>query len=84
MEQTVDRQLTRTLAIVRQLARGKRLHLPDGSRIAMGQDYTIGLIYEIRGKDTISPLAEMTFSQLNTICEKHRIGPIIPERKKPR
>lgn len=71
--------LIRTLAIIRQLALGKRLVLPDGTTVAMGDDYTVGFVINVRGVDQVSQLSDLTVRELNKLCNEFEIGPIIPE-----
>lgn len=63
----------RTLAIVRELAHGKKLSI-DGRTIAMGEDMSIG--FEITGSDgeiRIGGLSTMDLAQLNNLLNQHNI-----------
>lgn len=71
-------RVIRTLALLRQMAQGKHLTLQNGERIGMSNTMVIGFVISIKGKDSISPLSEMTLRQLDEICEQESIGPIIP------
>lgn len=70
-------QYARTLAVVKELAMGKRLTLSNGVVIAMGEDMTIGYLVTIDGEDHIFGLSEMTLAQLNRILEQEGVM-IIP------
>ena len=76
----VIQDIKRTLSIVRQLAHGQYLSLPDGNRIAMAEDMTIGIMMprDEDGGEFISPLSEMTLRQLNDLLDEHNIGMVIP------
>ena len=70
-----DLQLQRTLSIVRQLAQGKTLPLPDGHRIAMGEDFSIGYLLEKSdGTCFVGGLSTMDLKELNETLEYHGIG----------
>lgn len=74
-----NHELARTLSIVKELAMGKTLHLPDGYRIGMGQDMSIGYLHTLRGEDYVSGLATMDLAQLNHLLNEHEIGNAIPD-----
>lgn len=76
----IDMQLARTLAVIKQLADGKRLTLPTGTVIMMGEDFSVGCI--IPGTDRISGFTDLTIRDLNRLCEKHEIGMPIPSSQK--
>jgi len=80
---TFDLQLSRTMSVIRELAQGEVLHLPDGYAIAMGDDMSIGFLF---GSDetgwTISGLSSISIKDLNDICNKHDIGHAIPKIKR--
>lgn len=80
---TLNPQIIRTLSIIRQLALGKILRLNATSTIAMSGNFTIGLLVE--NLDTrklyVSPMSDLSFRDLNELCERYEIGPIIPEKK---
>lgn len=66
--------ILRTLSVVKKLANGKKLHLPDGNTIAMGEDMSIGFCYIVGNEYCISGLATIDLKQLNDILNKHEIG----------
>ena len=65
----------RTLAIVRRLADGYTLILPDGV-LAMGKDMSIGYAgtYTDEGHWGISPLATMDLAVLDALLTRHGVG----------
>lgn len=66
---------SRTLQIVKLLAKGKRLSLPDGTQIGMGEDMSIGFVLTgSDGVETIGGLSTMDLSQLNTILNQEEIS----------
>lgn len=71
--------IARTLSIVKELAMGKTLNLPDGSRIGMGTDMSIGYLYEIRGEERIAGLSTMDLAQFNHLLNNFGIGNAIPK-----
>jgi len=70
--------IARTLAILRQMAQGKRLKLPDGHEIAMAEDMTIGFVVEIRGQEGVSQMSEMTLRELDQLLTANHISFPIP------
>lgn len=71
--------IPRTLAIIGELARGKRLILPIGS-IGMGADMSIGfLLSDGRGHDTVGGLSTMDLKQLDELLTQHNIGFPVPD-----
>lgn len=69
----------RTLSIVQQLAQGKRLTLPTGQVIGMGEDMSIGfLIQRAGGEECIAGLSTMDLAQLNRLLNEYDIGMAIP------
>lgn len=73
----------RTLEIVRQLATGKTLTLPNGSVLAMGEDMSIGILWTNYStpypyEQHISGLSTMDLAGLNRLLTKFDIWPIIP------
>jgi len=75
-----DTQFFRTLSIVKQLATGKFLSLPESRRIGMGENMEIGYLIRLAGEED-RVVGELTLKDLNDICEKHGIGFVIPEVK---
>jgi hypothetical protein len=74
-----DMDMRRTLNIVKELALGKILKLPNGWEIAMGEDMSIGcVIYDAEGNATIGGLSTMDLKGLNRILTEHDIGMVIP------
>ena len=69
----------RTLAIVRRLADGYTLKLPDGV-LAMGEDMSIGyaMTYGEEGHWGISPLATMDLAALDALLTRYGIGHPLP------
>jgi len=69
----------RTLAILREMAKGKALDLPTGQRIKMADNMAVGFAHKNAqtGVEMISELAEMTFRELNDVLNQHNIGPPI-------
>ncbi len=72
---------TRTLAIVRELSRGKRLTLKDSHTIAMTKDMTIGfLLTNIdTGEESVSNLSDLSLKQLNALLNTEEIWHPIPD-----
>jgi len=71
----LNRDIDRTLAIVHQLAQGKRLTLPDGLVLAMGEDMSIGfLLMNPNGTETVGGLSTMDLAQLNVVLARHSVG----------
>lgn len=71
----IREDIARTISVIRELADGKELHLPNNRIIAMGEDACIGYVYEdASGETRISGLATLDFAQLNTLLEKYKIG----------
>jgi len=67
--------VNRTLSIVRRLAEGKVLNLPNGSRIGMTEDMSIGFIMEnSEGAYMVAGLSTIDLKQLNALLNKHNIG----------
>ena len=68
-----------TLAIVRELAQGKRLTLSDGLVIGMGEDMSIGfVIVGSDGSEHIAGLSTMDLCQLNQLLKRYDVGMVIP------
>lgn len=75
-----DHEIARTLSIVQQMAQGKRLHLPNGQKIGMGEDMSIGfVITKANGVAHIGGLSTMDICQLNRLLNEHNIGMAILE-----
>lgn len=70
----MDEKHARTLAVIRQLAMGLTLALPDGTKIGMAEDMSIGFVLPLRGEESISSLSELNTRQLHALLEKHDIG----------
>lgn len=71
----IREDIARTISVLRELAEGKELHLPNGQVIAMGEDASIGFLYtDADGDSRISGLATIDFKQLNDLLEKHKLG----------
>ena len=69
----------RTLSIVQQLAAGKRLTLPTGQVIGMGEDMSIGfLIQRADGEERVAGLSTMDLAQLNRLLNEYDIGMLMP------
>ena len=78
---TLNPRIVRTLSIIRQLGSGQVLRLSNGASVAMSGNLTIGLVTEDAdtGKIYVSPLSDLSFRDLDELCERYKIGPIIPE-----
>ena len=64
----------RTLAIVRRMADGEPLFLPNGDVLALGADLTIGYAVEQAPGDwRISPLATLALVAFDALLERHHI-----------
>lgn len=74
-----EQQLRRTLAVLHRLAEGEYVQLPDGSRIMMGEDMSIGFAVEHRDGWRISELATLDIRALNSILNDTE-PPYIPVR----
>ena len=72
-------RIVRTLSIIRQLGLGKVLKLDSGASVAMARNLNIGLVMEDAGTGEIyvSPLSDLSFRDLDELCERYKIGPII-------
>jgi hypothetical protein len=70
--------VARTMSVVRELSAGKMLTLPDGKRIAMGADMSIGPVIEVHGEETVAGLATMDLCELNDLLDRHGIGDAVP------
>lgn len=72
-------RIIRTLSIIRQLGLGKILRLGSFGQVAMGGDLTIGLAMmdTSTGKMYVSPLSDLSFRDLDELCERYQIGPVI-------
>ncbi len=72
----------RTLAIVRRLADGYMLQLPDGV-LGMGEDMSIGyaMPYGEEGTWGISPFATMDLAALDALLTRYGIGHPLPPVK---
>lgn len=69
----------RTLSVVKELARGRQLILPDGRVVAMGEDMSIGfVITDSNGEDCIGSLSTMDLRRLNRLLDENDIGKVIP------
>lgn len=69
----------RTLAIVRLLAQGERLTLPDGHILAMTEDMAIGYaVHYGSGEWRLSPLATMDLTALDALLTREGIGHPLP------
>lgn len=74
-----EQERVRTLSIVQQLAQGKWLHLPNGQKIGMGQDMSVGFVFTMSdGAEHIGGLSTMDLCQLNKLLNEHNIGMAIP------
>lgn len=74
-----DYEIRRTLSILNEFIDGKVLSLPDGYRIGMGEDLSIGYLASSEGKDDwVLGLSTMDLKQLNGILNKYNIGFSIP------
>ena len=72
-------QLTRTLSIVRELAKGRTLRLSD-YEIGMAEDLTIGIVMRnSKGEKSIGGLSSMDLKCLNNLLEENDIRFVIPE-----
>lgn len=69
--------VVRTLAIVRRLAEGDRLTLPDGHILAMGADMAIGYATQLSPPDGdwyLSLLERMDLAALDALLTQYGIG----------
>jgi len=67
-----ERYIFIALEILKQMALGKALTLPNGHIIGMAEDGTIGFVVN----EKVSLLSEVTFRELVSICERDNINPI--------
>ena len=66
LELDFDKQLKRTLAVIRRMAEGEHLVLPNGLTIGMAEDMTIGYMLQYPdGTWRISGLSTIDLKQLN-------------------
>lgn len=71
--------INRTLAIVKQLSEGKTQKLPNGQKIAMGVDMSIGFVmYSETGDETIGSLSAMDLRQLDQLLTAWDINSPLP------
>ena len=72
-------RIIRTLSVIRQLGLGKVLKFDSGASVAMAGNLNIGLVMEDAetGKIYVSPLSDLSFRDLDELCEHYKIGPII-------
>lgn len=78
-----DREMRtgRTLSIVRQMAKGRLLTLPDSHVVGMGEDMTVGFVVTIRGEEGVSSISEMTLRELDELLTKADVGFPIPSAR---
>lgn len=78
---TVNQRVIRTVSIIRQLSLGRILRFSGNEFIAMGENLTIGLgvVDSDTGDIFVSPFSDMSFRELDTLCQRHGIGPVIPD-----
>jgi len=78
----INDDIARTLSIVRQMTQGKHLTLPNGVKIGMADDMTIGVVgTKDDGEDFVFGMSSMDLKQLNELLTKHNIGCAIPDHK---
>lgn len=71
--------INRTLAIVKQLSQGKKLNLPNGYKIGMGVDMSIGFVMiDSTGKEGIGGLSTMDLKQLDQLLTAWNINHPLP------
>jgi hypothetical protein len=69
---TNDMKIARIIGIVKQLAKGELLELPDGNKIGMTEDMSIGYIIKTSNEsEGISSLCTMDLKQLFSIVDKN-------------
>ena len=74
-EQVSEEDINRTFSILREFREGKQLLLPNGQRIGMGIDLSIGFIYDYgNGREGIGGMATLDLKELNKVLTKHNIG----------
>ena len=75
----VNYDLSRTLSIVKEFAKGKRLTLPIGT-LAMGEDLSIGFLMTNlnTGEERVGGLQDLTLKELNGLLNKYEIGFPLP------
>lgn len=71
-------QIVRTLSIVRELSKGKRLVVGKWT-LVMGDDMTIGFLMK-RSDGSEFVTSSLTLKGVNDLCEEYGIGMAIPER----
>ena len=77
-DQDIEWQLRRTLAIIRQMADGMHLTLPNGQRIGMGEDLSIGFMFEMNGEWRVGGLSTLDLKGLNEVLNENGIHFPVP------
>lgn len=78
MPERIDYDWVRTLAIITELGRGRRLYLPNCKRtLAMGEDYRIGFLVEFTG-DMERVVDDISVSGLNALLNAEGISMPLP------
>lgn len=71
-------QFARTMSIIKELAKGKRLTVGRHT-LVMGDDMTIGFLMTRRdGSEFVT--SSITLKGVNDLCEQYEVGMAIPER----
>ena len=72
-----DFHFNNTITIIKQMYNGKLLTLPDGNKIGMGEDFSIGFVIR-KNTETygISTLSTLSFKDLFDIVVKYNIIPV--------
>ena len=63
------------LAAIRQMAQGKRLMLPDGRVVGMGDDASVGFVSQLQDGERVT--GSLTVKDVIELMEQHGLGPVI-------
>jgi len=73
-----DLQMSRTLSVVRQLAKGKQLTLSESLTLGMGENMAIGFVYKFNSGEKV--VDDLSLSQLNALLEQYEVFAVIPDK----
>jgi len=73
-----DLQMSRTLSVVRQLAKGKQLTLSESLTLGMGENMAIGFVYKFNSEEKV--VDDLSLSQLNALLEQYEVFAVIPDK----
>jgi len=73
-----DLQMSRTLSVVRQLAKGKQLTLSESLTLGMGENMAIGFVYKFNSEEKV--VDDLSLSQLNDLLEQYEVFAVIPDK----